>query len=168
MEARDHAAVVATFAPGIVLNSPIITPRFEGRAAVSDLYAAILESFDEYEYTSEMEGAGWQLLGFRARFGKRWVDGVDMLRVDEDGQIAEMTVMFRRLVGGGDRRGRPRAGARAQEGTHIRPPSCAFSGCRYRPIVNSLRDSVPALHSPEIAFQAERRRAAPARKRATR
>jgi hypothetical protein len=99
MEARDHAAVVATFAPGIVLNSPIITPRFEGRAAVSDLYAAILESFDEYEYTSEMEGSGLQMLGFRARFGKRWVDGVDMLRVDEEGQIVEMTVMFRRLVG---------------------------------------------------------------------
>ena len=99
MEARDHAALVSLFAPGITLHSPIIGTRFEGKEALSDLYAGILEGFRDYRYTYEMEGDGAQLLGFAGTLRGRKLEGVDMLRVDEDGLIVEMTVMIRPLSG---------------------------------------------------------------------
>ena len=100
MEARDHAAVVALLAPDIVVRSPIIgMSRFRGREAVSDLYAAIIEGFADYRYVAELEGDGQQLLMFEGTLRGRRMEGVDMLRVDDQGRIVEMTVMFRPLSG---------------------------------------------------------------------
>jgi hypothetical protein len=100
MEARDHAAVVELLAPDIVVKSPIIgMSRFRGREAVSDLYAAIIEGFADYRYVAELEGDGQQLLMFEGTLRGRRMEGVDMLRVDDQGRIVEMTVMFRPLSG---------------------------------------------------------------------
>lgn len=100
MEARDHAAVVALFAPDIVVRSPIIgMSHFSGVAAVSDLYAAIIEGFADYRYTAEMEGDGQQLLMFAGTLRGKHLEGVDALRVDAEGRITEMTVMIRPLAG---------------------------------------------------------------------
>lgn len=99
MEAHDHAAVVSLFAPDIVLNSPILGTRFEGREALSDLYAGIIEGFTDYRYTHEMESDGAQLLGFAGTARGRKLEGVDIIRVNDEGQITEMTVMIRPLAG---------------------------------------------------------------------
>jgi hypothetical protein len=100
MEARDHAAVVSLLAPGVVLNSPIIgRAAFEGRQAASELYSAIIEGFADFRYTREMTGDGEQLLAFEGTLRGTRLEGVDIIRVDEDGLIAEMTVMIRPLAG---------------------------------------------------------------------
>lgn len=100
MEARDHAAVVSLFAPGIVVRSPIIgMSHFQGRDAVSDLYEAIIEGFADYRYVAEMEGDGQQLLMFAGTLRGKRLEGVDALRVDDEGLISEMTVMIRPLAG---------------------------------------------------------------------
>jgi hypothetical protein len=101
MEARDHAAVVSLFAPGVVVYSPIIgRAAFRGRDSVADVYAAILEGFADFRYTREMEGwDGEQLLGFEGTLRGTPLQGVDIIRVDDEGLIAEMTVMIRPLAG---------------------------------------------------------------------
>jgi len=99
MEARDHAAVVSLLAPDAVLNSPILGTRFEGREALSDLYAGIIEGFTEYRYTHEMEAGGAHLLGFAGTVRGKRVEGIDLIRVDDEGLIVEMTVWLRPLSG---------------------------------------------------------------------
>ena len=99
MQARDHAAVVALFSPDIVLHSPILGVRFEGKGALSDLYAGIIEGFTDYRYTRELEGQGEHLLGFEGTVRGRRVEGVDIVRTGADGLISEMTIMIRPLSG---------------------------------------------------------------------
>ena len=102
MERRDLAAVVALFAPDIVLRSPIIgRPSFEGREAVANLIAAVVATFDDYEYTleGEGEGDGVQVLAFRARVRGREIDAVDLFRMDDAGLVTEIVVHIRPMAG---------------------------------------------------------------------
>jgi hypothetical protein len=99
MEAKDHAAVVALFADDIVLHSPILRTKFEGRQALSDLYAGIIEGFTDYRYTAEYESGDACILEFAGAVRGRPLQGVDIVRVNDAGEIAEMTVMIRPLSG---------------------------------------------------------------------
>jgi hypothetical protein len=99
MEAKDHAAVVALFADDVVLNSPILKTRFEGREALSDLYAGLMEGFTDYRYTDEYESGDAHVLAFAGTVRGRPLQGIDIVRANEAGQITEMTVMIRPLSG---------------------------------------------------------------------
>ena len=99
MEAEDHAAVVALFAEDIVLHSPIIGTRFEGKEALSDLYAGIIEGFTDYRYTGEYESGDGNALAFAGTVRGKPLEGVDIVRTNDAGEITEMTVMIRPLSG---------------------------------------------------------------------
>ena len=94
IEAGDHAGMVAAFAPDAVLNSPVSFKPFEGREAISQLLAILLETFEDFRYTDEFEGEGKAALVFGARVGDRELEGFDA----ED-RIVELTVMVRPLSG---------------------------------------------------------------------
>jgi SnoaL-like domain len=79
--------------------SPIIGPTFRGREAVGALLAGVLENIEDLRYTDELDGAETQVLAFRARFGKREIEAVDILRFDEQGKIREFKVIIRPLTG---------------------------------------------------------------------
>jgi hypothetical protein len=95
VEAGDHAGMTATLAPDAVLRSPVSFKPFEGREAVSSLFAILLETFEDFRYTDEFEADGKAALVFRARVGDRDVEGLDLFRFDDEGRIAELTVMVR-------------------------------------------------------------------------
>ena len=97
VEAGDHAGMVAALAPDAVLHSPVTFKPFEGREAVSVLFAALLKIFEDFRYTDELEGDGVHALIFKARVGDREVEGLDLLRFGDDGLIADFTVMVRPL-----------------------------------------------------------------------
>jgi hypothetical protein len=99
MERHDHAAVVASFAPDVVLRSPIIPRHFEGRDAVSDLLAAVMATFDGYRYTAEGDVEGIQMLCFTARVRGVDVEAVDAMRVNDEGLVSEVTVYIRPMAG---------------------------------------------------------------------
>ena|SRR3954447_25496060 len=99
IEAGDHAAMVAAFAPDAVLNSPVSFKPFEGREAISQLLAILLETFEDFHYTDELEADGTAALIFRTHIGDRQLEGLDLFRFDAEGQIAELTVMVRPLSG---------------------------------------------------------------------
>ena len=95
VEDRDHPAVVATLAPDVLFHSPVAFKPFAGRDAVGEVLRAVAEVFEDFRYTDELASDGVLALIFRARVGEKAVEGIDVLRFDDDGLIAEFTVMVR-------------------------------------------------------------------------
>lgn len=99
-ESGDHDGLVATLADDAVLNSPASFKPYEGRQAVSQLLKVVFEVFEGFHYTDELAASdGSAALIFRARVGDLEVEGLDLLRFDDEGKIRELTVMVRPLSG---------------------------------------------------------------------
>ena len=99
VEAGDHAAMVDALADDVRLHSPVAFRPFEGREAVSRLFAALLETFEDFRYTDQLDGDGVHVLIFRARVGDKDVEGMDLVRLDAEGKIHDFTVMVRPASG---------------------------------------------------------------------
>jgi hypothetical protein len=99
VETRDHAGMTAALTDDVRLWSPIAFRPFEGREAVSALFAILLETFEDFRYTDELPGDAVHALVFRARIGDKEVEGLDLIRSREDGLIDDFTVMVRPLSG---------------------------------------------------------------------
>ncbi len=97
VESRDLDAMVACLAPDVVFHSPVTFKPYEGREAVGALLGVVSETFEDFRYTDELEGAAVHALVFRARVGDKQVEGLDVIREDSDGLIADLTVMVRPL-----------------------------------------------------------------------
>ena len=89
--------LIACFREDAVLHSPITFQPFEGRPAIRRLLGIILEVFQDFRYTDELGDAEGRtrVLVFRARVGKREVEGVDLLRFDDAGLVSDLTVLVR-------------------------------------------------------------------------
>lgn len=99
VENRDLARMEAALAPDVVFRSPAVFKPYEGREAVMHLLGAVVQVFEDFEYTDELEGDRTHALIFRARVGDRTVEGLDHLTVDGDGLVKELVVMVRPLSG---------------------------------------------------------------------
>ncbi len=98
MEARDHQAVMASFAENAVLRSPFTDNlAFEGRHQIDGLVAVILEVLKDLTYTDELHSQGAAVLIGHARVGGLRIQFCDYLKLRDDGLIEEMTVFFRPL-----------------------------------------------------------------------
>ncbi len=99
VESGDVTAAQALLAEGIVFHSPVTFHPFVGRETVSRLLGIVGETFEDFRYTDELETDGAHALIFRAAIGGREIEGIDLLRLDEDGLIGDFTVMLRPLSG---------------------------------------------------------------------
>jgi limonene-1,2-epoxide hydrolase len=100
VEARDVDAMVAALAPDVKFHSPVAHTPFEGRDAVRALFTALFETFEDFHYTDELEaGDGTHALVFRAHVGDKQLQGLDLMRMNDDGLIHEFTVMVRPASG---------------------------------------------------------------------
>jgi hypothetical protein len=100
VEAGDLEAALATLAPGVIFHSPAVFHPYTGRDTVGALLRLVFETFEDFRYTDELQGAdATHALIFRARVGEREVEGLDLLRGDVDGLIEDFTVMIRPLSG---------------------------------------------------------------------
>ena len=97
VEARDLTAMIETLAPDVTFHSPVTFKPFEGRDTVGAVLGAVLEVLEDFEYTKELAGDGTLALVFQARVGDREVQGLDLLTLDSDGLIEDLTVMVRPL-----------------------------------------------------------------------
>jgi hypothetical protein len=96
VEARDHAAMRGCFRDDAVLHSPVSFKPFEGKEAIAGLFSILLEVFDDFRYTDQLEAPDGTLgLVFRARVGERDVQGIDLVRFDPEGRVVDFTVMVR-------------------------------------------------------------------------
>ncbi len=88
------------FAENATLDSPVAFKPFVGIEQVSVVLRAVIETFEDFHYTDELEGPdGTHALIFEARVGEKSVQGLDLIRADDSGQITNLTVMVRPLSG---------------------------------------------------------------------
>ena len=100
VEARDMDAGLALFAEDATLDSPVAFKPFVGIEQVSVVLRAVFETFEDFHYTDELEGPdGTHALIFEARVGDKSVQGLDMLRTADSGEIKNLTVMIRPMSG---------------------------------------------------------------------
>lgn len=99
MEARDHAAFVATLAPDVVLHSPATAVPFRGREAVAALTRPVIAGFESWECRYEIADGDRHVLAIRARIGGRDVELMEELRHDGDGKVSELRLHGRPLAG---------------------------------------------------------------------
>ena len=95
VEARDHEGMVATLAEDVLLYSPVAHKPFAGRESVAEVFAALLETFEDFRYTNEFEDGATTALIFRTRIGDREAQGLDLIQANDEGKIQELTVMIR-------------------------------------------------------------------------
>ena len=100
VEAGDHAAMVATLAEDVVFHSPVTFRAFEGRDATAFVLAGVMRVFTNFRYTDQLEASGdVHALVFRADVGNREVEGIDLVRLNDDDLIDDFTVLVRPLSG---------------------------------------------------------------------
>jgi hypothetical protein len=96
VEARDLDAAVAQLADDVKLNSPFAFRPFAGKEAAGGVLRAVAATFEDFRYTDELVSAdGVHALIFRARVGDKQLEGMDLLRFNDDGLIEDFTVMVR-------------------------------------------------------------------------
>jgi hypothetical protein len=97
IEAKDLDAAVALLREDVVFRSPIVFTPYEGREALRQILAAVMEVFEDFRYVREIgaEGARDHALVFEARVGDKQVQGCDFIHLDDDDAIEEFTVMVR-------------------------------------------------------------------------
>jgi hypothetical protein len=99
IEARDHAALVETLAGDVSLHSAVTAAPFEGKETVAELYASVIESFEDLEIVDDFSSGPTYVFFWRGRIDGRFVEGADRLRLDGDGRVREITVLARPLSG---------------------------------------------------------------------
>ncbi len=96
VEAHRLDQALEAFAEDAVLHSPVSFRPVEGRAAIGALFTVLMEVFQDFRYTDQLESEeNTRALIFRARIGDRDLEGLDLLRFDASGQIRDFTVMVR-------------------------------------------------------------------------
>ena len=100
VEARDLDAVEAMLADDVVFHSPATFKPFEGRDATAFVLAGVMRVFTSFRYTDQLEASdNVHALVFKADVGDREVEGIDLVRVNEDDLIDDFTVFVRPLSG---------------------------------------------------------------------
>lgn len=101
--AHDHDvdAVIACFATDIVIRSPVTQRiRFAGIEQAEDLFRRVFTVISDIRfYETVGEGERTQVIFWRGRVGRQYLEEANLLRLNSDGLISEMTVFMRPLSG---------------------------------------------------------------------
>jgi SnoaL-like domain len=98
--ARDTDALTDALADDVVFRSPVVFKAYEGKPLVAAILTeGAMKVFEDFRYVERFEDGDAAALIFKARVGDREVDGLDLLRFDENGKVAELLVMVRPMSG---------------------------------------------------------------------
>ena len=98
-EGKDFSAIDELFTEDVVFRSPVVFKPYEGREAVAMLLGAVVQVFEDFRYTDQVETGDSAALFFSARVGERELDGIDYLHFDQDGRVDRMAVYVRPMSG---------------------------------------------------------------------
>ncbi len=95
----DAAALEALLAEEVVFHSPVVHTPQAGRALAARYLAAALEVLGrgDFRYVREVVGERDAVLEFRVALDGIEVNGVDLIRIADDGRIVDFKVMLRPL-----------------------------------------------------------------------
>jgi hypothetical protein len=94
-EEKDVELMTETLREDVVLHSPVLFRGFEGREAVGIVLSHVAGVLEDLVYTDEATGDGTVVLRFKAKVGELELEGIDHLTLDEDGNVADLTVFMR-------------------------------------------------------------------------
>jgi SnoaL-like domain len=98
-EAKDFGQAEDLFAEDATFRSPMVFKPYESREVIKVILGAVVQVFEDFRYIAHVETGDTAVLEFEARVGDRELQGVDILRFNDDGSIAELTVMVRPMSG---------------------------------------------------------------------
>jgi hypothetical protein len=96
---RDINALGSLLAEDAVFYSPVVHTPQRGKAITTQYLSAAFHVFfnDSFQYVREVSGPLDAVLEFQVEIDGVSVNGVDMIRWSEEGQIVEFKVMIRPL-----------------------------------------------------------------------
>ncbi|OLF05773.1 hypothetical protein BLA60_35295 [Actinophytocola xinjiangensis] len=97
VERHDLKLIRASLAHDVVVHSPVTARPFQGRDVVTELVWAARAGVLGFEYTDEILADGMAGLIFRGRIKGRPAEGMDLVRFNRSGLVADLTVMIRPL-----------------------------------------------------------------------
>lgn len=94
---RDAAGVEPMLAEDVVFHSPVVDTPQAGRSLTHQYLTAAFRLFDNgtFRYVREVVGARDAILEFQVEVDGVSVNGVDMIRWNEEGLIVDFKVMLR-------------------------------------------------------------------------
>jgi hypothetical protein len=99
-EAHDVDGVLATFAPNVVMHSPITSStRFDGIEEIRALLPHVFTVVEDIHYTDDVGDERTRACFYTARIRGVQVEEATRLRLDDDARITEATLWFRPLPG---------------------------------------------------------------------
>ncbi|MCB2084482.1 MAG: nuclear transport factor 2 family protein [Sphingomonadaceae bacterium] len=98
-DGSDPAALAAIIREDAVFHSPVVHTPQEGRAIVVAYLSAAGQTLgnDSFTYVRELVDGENAMLEFTTEMDGIHVNGIDLIRFDEDGMIADFKVMVRPL-----------------------------------------------------------------------
>jgi hypothetical protein len=98
--AQDLSEVASLCAPDAVFLSPVAFTPYKGAPLVAQFLQQALQVFEEFHYHRTFHAGDHSVvLEFSARVGGKTLKGIDMIRFDAQGRIAEFEVMVRPASG---------------------------------------------------------------------
>jgi len=96
---KDARGLDALLADTVVFHSPVVHTPQVGKAITAMYLAAALRVFgnDSFRYVREVAGARDAVLEFEVEIDGISVNGVDLIRWDDAGQVVDFKVMLRPL-----------------------------------------------------------------------
>ncbi len=98
-EAKDFESGKELFTEDVVFRSPFVHTPYEGIDALGFLLGNVVQVFEDFRYLSQVETGDTAVLVFEAEVNGRKLQGVDVLNFNDEGKIAEMSVMVRPMTG---------------------------------------------------------------------
>jgi hypothetical protein len=99
-EARDLDAIVESLAPDVVIHSPISRRvTFRGREEARRLFEIVLDLLGETRYTHELADGDVRVAVFHAQLAGREMHEVQVMRLDAEGRVKDLTLFLRPLPG---------------------------------------------------------------------
>jgi hypothetical protein len=101
IHARDVEAAIACFAPDIIIRSPVTQRiRFVGIEQGAEIFRFVFARVSDVRvYLTVGEGESAQVLFWRGRIGRHYLEEANLLQLDAQGRICEMTVFMRPVPG---------------------------------------------------------------------
>jgi hypothetical protein len=94
-ESKDLELLMETLREDVVLHSPVLFRGFEGRDTVAAVLTHVAATLEDLTYTDELTDGNTVALRFKANVGDKELEGIDFLELDENGNVAELTVFMR-------------------------------------------------------------------------
>ncbi|HRH43294.1 MAG TPA: hypothetical protein PKY82_16800 [Pyrinomonadaceae bacterium] len=95
VETQDAAILNELLAENVQFHSPFVWKPKDGKVITTVILTTVTQVFKEFRYVREiLDEYNWAL-EFEAKIGDLTLRGVDLIQINEDGQIIDFEVMVR-------------------------------------------------------------------------